>query len=198
MHCAETVSDTVSCQDVPSGHGPVGHPGERRPEHARRARRTARRPPRRPGGQVDLAPRGPARGDLRRRDACHGVWPLRGHGGDDRRGARARGRDRGGGGGHAARARNGRRGAHRPGRADRLRQRRHARPVALRDPRRAARILHAHGRRIALASPDGADCRAARADGGTGRDDRRPPPTHDRWRVTRAPSTTPCRSRAPR
>ena len=60
-------------------------------------------------------------------------------------------------------------------RADRLRQRRHARAPGDRDPRLPDRALRARRRRVALDAADGAHRRAAAADGRVAQTDGRPP-----------------------
>ena len=134
---ARTVSDTDFCQGGGFRHVGSGRRRERGARLARRrARAAARRASRRPGRQVDLAPRRPDRGDLRRRDADHGVRPLGRHRSDDRSGARARDRRLRARRGDAPRLRARPRRPRVAGRTDRLRQRGDARAPDRRDPRR--------------------------------------------------------------
>ena len=160
--------------------------------HAHRARPRSRRTRRRARRQVHLAPRRPHRRRLRGGDAHLGLRSLGGHGGDDL--GRPCARSRGGRGRrrHSSRPRRRSPRAACAGRGDRLPQRGHAHATPHRARRRTGGQVRARRRRVALVAADGAHSRAATANGGFGRDDRRPcaarrrgrPPARDRLRAS--------------
>ena len=129
-----------------------------------------------------------------------GLGPLRRHRVDARRGARARrARSTRTTSTRSASTASGLRGLRAAGRADRLRQRGHARCGSLAGVLAGQRgTVRARRRRVALAPADGADRRAAARDGRRRRDDRRLPAGDDRGRRAARRSATSCRSRARR
>ena len=95
----------------------------------------------------------------------------------------------------AARRRRGPARAARAGRADRLRQRRHAASAAAGHPRRPARALRAHRRRVAALAADRPRSPSRSADGRRGRDDGRAAPLVIQGDAARDPLRAPRRER---